>query len=123
MYIRNAAPGTSEVLASIEAFFDLLEAGDHTEAALAAGDAWSADRLREQLATIGTGPGRVTIDALPSLAQWGEIEARWKISDDGSCQVKVELGLVVDEEWTDHRAAFVGHSSADGFLLELESLE
>jgi hypothetical protein len=106
----------------VEAFFALIERGDVVEAARAAGDEWTEQRLREQLAISGSTAGRVTVDGTPSSAQWASIEMRWWISDDGTCRAKVELWLVVDEERTDHSAVFIGHTSGDGFALELESL-
>lgn len=123
MHIEYTAPPTSMVLAAIETFFELLESGDDDGAARAAGGGWTTERLREQVARIGPTIGRVTVDGAIARVQWQGIEARSQIFDDGVHRVSVELELFVDDTETDHRAVFVGRTSGDGFVLELESLE
>jgi hypothetical protein len=123
MHIEHTAPPTSIVLAAIETFFELLESGDDVGAARVAGSGWTTDRLRAQVARIGPTIGRVRVDGAIARVQWQGIEVRSQIFDDGVHRVSVELDLFVDDTATDHRAVFVGHTSVDGFVLELESLE
>jgi hypothetical protein len=64
----------------------------------------------------------MAVEAVAPSAYWGSIETRWWISDDGTHRVRVVLEFVMDEEWADHTAVFVGQTSGDGVGLELESL-